>query len=636
MAVWPTLTHPASWSSAGASLTLSVLASYAGPINATSTLEATGSNSVLSLPKLATLTGDTTQYNSLLQVQALAGGDVELPKLTTISGGPVTLESDGAHSKLNVSALTSFTENNVNQRYYSGLQITNQATVLDSVLATMTEVNLTLDGTGTESLNQITTLTAGTVTLSGGTAVLGGLTDADTSSFLVSGGASLTVSVLASYAGPVNVTSTLQATGSNSVLSLPKLATMSGDTTQYNSLLQVQALAGGDVELPKLTTISGGPVTLESDGSGSKLNVSALTSFTESNVNQRYYSGLQVTNQATVLDSVLATMTEVNLTLDGTGTESLNQITTLTAGTVTLSGGTAVLGGLTDANASSFLVSAGASLTLSVLAGYAGPINLTATLEATGTGSLLSLPNLATLSGDTTQYSSLVQVQALAGGDVELPKLTTISGGPVTLESDGTHSKLNVSALTSFTENNVNQRYYSGLQVTNQATVLDSVLATMTEVNLTLDGTGTESLNQITTLTAGTVTMSGGTAVFGGLTDANASSFLVSGGASLTLPALTSYAGPINLTATLRGHGDWQSAVAAQAGDYERRHDAIQLAGAGPGVGGRRRRAAIAATDQRRSATTRERRGRQPVGCHGVDQFFRHKCATLLFRSPDY
>ena len=68
----------------------------------------------------------------------------------------------------------------------------------------MTEVNLTLDGTGTESLNQITTLTAGTVTLSGGTAVLGGLTDADASSFLVSGGASLTVSVLASYAGPIN------------------------------------------------------------------------------------------------------------------------------------------------------------------------------------------------------------------------------------------------------------------------------------------------------------------------------------------------------------------------------------------------------------------------------------------------
>ena len=143
----------------------------------------------------------------------------------------------------------------------------------------MTEVNLTLDGSGTESLNQITTLTVGTVTLSGGTAVLGGLTDANASSFLVSAGASLTVSVLASYAGPVNVTSTLQATGSNSVLSLPKLATMTGDTTQYNSLVQVQALAGGDVELPKLTTISGGPVTLESDGAAQQAECVGVDQF---------------------------------------------------------------------------------------------------------------------------------------------------------------------------------------------------------------------------------------------------------------------------------------------------------------------------------------------------------------------
>ena len=98
----------------------------------------------------------------------------------------------------------------------------------------------------------------------------------------------------------------------------------------------------------------------------------------------------------------------------------------------------------------------------------------------------------------------------------------------------------------------------------------------MSEVNLTLDGTGTESLNQITTLTAGTVTLSGGTAVLGGLTDANASSFLVSGGASLTLPALTSYAGPINLHGHASGHGEQQSAVAAQAGDPDTRHDPIR------------------------------------------------------------
>ena len=124
----------------------------------------------------------------------------------------------------------------------------------------------------------------------------------------------------------------------------------------------------------------------------------------------------------------------------------------------------------------------------------------------------------------------------MSGGDVELPALTTVSGGPlVQLESDGANSKLNVSGLTSFSENIVSERNFSGLQVTNHATLLDGVLATMNEANLTLDGTATESLGQLATFKAGTLTATAGTAVFGGLTNADGSSFLVSGGAIVTL-----------------------------------------------------------------------------------------------------
>ena len=48
------------------------------------------------------------------------------------------------------------------------------------------------------------------------------------------------------------------------------------------------------------------------------------------------------------------------------------------------------------------------------------------TLEATGTGSLLSLPaltSIAVTAGYTTTY-----VEALSGGDVELPLVTQITG----------------------------------------------------------------------------------------------------------------------------------------------------------------------------------------------------------------
>ena len=79
---------------------------------------------------------------------------------------------------------------------------------------------------------------------------------------------------------------------------------------------------------------------------------------------------------------------------------------------MSLSGGTASLSGLTDADDSSFLVSGGAKLTLSALVNYAGAINGTATWQATGTGSLLSLSKLATITEDTGSYSSRTQIQA--------------------------------------------------------------------------------------------------------------------------------------------------------------------------------------------------------------------------------
>ena len=113
--------------------------------------------------------------------------------------------------------------------------MTNHGTVTDAALATLKQANLTLDGTGTVSLGQITTLSGGTVTASGGTIALAGLTVADGSSFLVSGGASLTVAALSSYAGPINVTATWEATGTNSLLSFTKLAAITEDTGSYSS-----------------------------------------------------------------------------------------------------------------------------------------------------------------------------------------------------------------------------------------------------------------------------------------------------------------------------------------------------------------------------------------------------------------
>ncbi len=316
------------------------------------------------------------------------------------------------------------------------------------------------------------------------------MTKADGSNFLVSGGASLTLPALASYTGSTNYATTLQATGAGSVLALPELASIA-EPNACCSYTEVQALAGGDVELPVLTQVSGGPVQLEGDGAGSRLDVSALTSIAgDGDIN--HMSILQASNSGTVLDSDLSTINGVSLPV---------------------SSGTLSLPALTEAVGSDFLVSGGASLTLPALISYTGSTNYTTTLQATGAGSVLALPELASIA-EPNACCSYTDVQALAGGDVELPALTQVSGGPVQLEGDGTGSQLNVSALSSFTGNG-DINHPSILQVSDDGTVLDPGLSTINGVSLIGDSTGTFTLSASLglSISGGTSTVQAGTLV---------------------------------------------------------------------------------------------------------------------------
>ena len=397
----------------GATLSLSTLTSYSGELNTTDTLEATGAGSVLNMPKLAAITEDTGSYGSHTLIEALSAGDVELAKLATISGGPVTLESDGSGSKLNAPLLASVT-GHAGQQSSSTLQASNSGSLL---------------------VPEVATFDAGTIVDQGATLNLPVLATIDGSSVLVSSGSQLSLPALLTFSGGVNYTDTLQATGTGSRLSLPALTKVTEDTSAYGSLTQVQAVSGGDVELPKLTTITGGPVALESDGNASKLNAPLLTSVT-GHVFQQYSSTLQASNSGSLLVPELATFD---------------------AGTIIDQGATLNLPALASIDGSSVLVSSGSQLSLPALLTYSGGANYTETLQATGTGSRLSLPALTKVTGDTSAYSSLIQVKAVSGGDVELPKLTTITGGPVQLESDGSASTLNINVLTSVQGNSGQQ-----------------------------------------------------------------------------------------------------------------------------------------------------------------------------------
>ncbi len=139
--------------------------------------------------------------------------------------------------------------------------------------------------------------------------------------------------------------------------------------------------------------------------------------------------------------------------------------------------------GTTTVSGASLYAENAPALTLLGLTTYAGSAaGSTTTVEATGAGSVLSLPELASLSNPDS-CCSYTQVEALAGGDVELPDLVQVSGGPVLLKADGSGTKLNLSALTSFTgDGDVN--HLSILQDSTGATVLDADLASISGVTI--------------------------------------------------------------------------------------------------------------------------------------------------------
>ena len=319
----------------GGSLTLSGITSYANPNSGgdDTTFQATGANSTLSLSKLTAF----GTLNSDLTVEALEGGQTLLPSLASISANPnnVLIEVDGTNSEIDVSSLTSFSGSDIGFGTPGAeLSQTNGGTILDG---------------------KLTTLNAVTLIVGAETVALPGLTDIDGSN--VTGGkrngGSLTLSGITSYANPNSGgdDTTLQATGANSTLSLPKLTAFG----TLNSDLTVEALEGGQTLLASLASISANPnnVLIEADAAGSTVDVSSLTSFSGSDIGFGTPGAeLSQTNGGTVLDG---------------------KLTTLNAVTLNVGAETVTLPGLTDIDGSNLTVENGGSLTLSGITSYANP-----------------------------------------------------------------------------------------------------------------------------------------------------------------------------------------------------------------------------------------------------------------------
>lgn len=427
-----------------------------------------------------------------------------------------------------------------------------------------------------------------TVTADGGAASFsgGGLATVNGASLLAINGGVISLPGAPTYdhsSTNSNQTRILRAQGASSRLELPGLTTITNGTN-YGSRIIIEALVGATIDLGSLTHIADGiggddrqhAVLVTADDVGSLVDLPLLVQMEDVNTDLR--SSLTATDNGTINAPVLATLSGVSLTLDGTGVLPVAQMATLTncsvvvsnnpvtltnlthapgtrftsngvhldlgqltdisRGSVTLEGGGTVdLSLASDIDGASFIVNDGVTLAVPSATGYdhsATGTNQTRVLRAVGAGSVLSLANLTVMSNGTT-YGSKIVIEALAGATVDLGSLGQIldpAAGDtrvrhVVITADGPGSVVDLSSLTIFEDRNTDSR--SHLNPVNGGVIMTPLLTDLTGVILNLDGTGTLPVAQMQAMINGSVSISGSDQLFPSLTLATGTFFIIDG-----------------------------------------------------------------------------------------------------------
>ena len=616
----------------------------------TRVLRATGAGSRLELDGLTSISGGTN-YNSHLTVEALNGGNISLPKVTQITDGTqgdqrfrsIDVRSDGAGSQIDLSRLAAFSDSYSGsaggENRYSTLSATNGGSVLNGALTTLTGVHLIATGDSTIDTAQITGLVGGSalsLSKTGVTFDFSGLTAAeqavinvdaasvafpniaslDGTSIFVSGGSNVAFPAVTSYTNTVpldHLTRVLRSSGQGSRLDLGNV-TRIVNGLRYNTNLNIEALAGGAIDLRKLPQLSDPSqgdqrfrsINVKSDGAGSQIDLSQLTSFADayggSVGSENRYSTLTATNGGSVLSAALTTLTGVHLIATGDSTIDTAQITGLVGGSalsLSKTGVTFDFRGLTAAeqavinvdgasvsfpniaslDGTSVLVSGGSNVAFPAVTRYSNSVpldHLTRVLRSSGPGSRLDLGNVTQIVNGL-RYNAHLNIEASAGGVIELGNMTQLEDLPqgdqrfrtIDVKSDGAGSRIDLSRLRSFSDSyggsaNSENRY-STLTATNGGSVLSGALATLNGVHVIADGDSAVDTAQITALTGysaltlskagvtfdfsgltaaeqAVITVDGASASFPNITSLDGTSVFVSGGSTVAFPNVTEYA----------------------------------------------------------------------------------------------
>src|SRR5204862_511195 len=121
---------------------------------------------------------------------------------------------------------------------------------------------------------------------------------------------------------------------------------------------------------------------------------------------------------------------------------------------------------------------------------------------------------------------------------VLLRGLTSNTGGRSAVLATGAGSIVDISALVNLSSDQGSA--FSTLQATQGGQIKSASLTSLSDVVVTIDGSGTLDTAQIVSLTGATLDVSGGNPSFAALSNINGSTVSVSGGVTLTLAGVTS------------------------------------------------------------------------------------------------
>ncbi|XZE56605.1 carboxypeptidase regulatory-like domain-containing protein [Planctomycetaceae bacterium SH139] len=462
---------------------------------------------------------DLSSLRSFLDYSSgsLTGGfedriDPEYSRLTASQGGEIVLSGSlttrGVYIPLDASGTIDTTtfENLRNSR----LDISNAPIDLSSLTSA---VNTGFNITGVDvDLSSLTDADLGWFSISGVDIDLTSITDMDGRDIYISGGVAIE---LPGVSSSTNLSGDMvwRATGTGSVLSLPNLTAINNGT-EWRQDIFLEAKDGGELLLPQVSEIidpnsgdqRGRSIQVLSDGVDSRVDLSSLRSFLdyssgsltggfEDRIDPEY-SRLTASQGGEIVLSGSLTTRGVYIPLDASGTidtttfenlrnsrldisnapidlssltsavntgfnitdvdVDLSSLTDADLGWFSISGVDIDLTSVTDMDGRDIYISGGVAIELP---GVSSSTNLSGDMvwRATGTGSVLSLPNLTAINNGT-EWRQDIFLEAKDGGELLLPQVSDIidpnsgdqRGRSIQVLSDGLDSRVDLSSLRSF------------------------------------------------------------------------------------------------------------------------------------------------------------------------------------------